>query len=269
MRIVLLTRNNDFQIFCANSLWNEGVLNAVIFEEGYCFAREPGVFGDLSLVRKIGRILPFAIVRPAKLGHYARYYFSRKKYFGCQEEHNMRILKHNYKVLAEDVPSMYVPDINSPQVKKMFMSIQPQIVFVFGTRLIDAEMLDTCQAAFVNMHWGWSPDYRGEGIICALASEGIRGLGVTVHFISTKIDGGDILYQLKPSIDENDNFYSIGLKLTVLGVQLFKKCIDTYRVSGELVGMPQELEKGKLYDSAYVRQHPELYQNAWRNLKKM
>lgn len=136
---------------------------------------------------------------------------------------------------------MTVSDINSQQVKSALYDLAPDIVLVFGTRLISSQLFESCSAKFINMHWGWSPDYRGEGIISALAIQGRDAVGVTVHLISSKIDGGNILYRSRPKIDSSDNFYSIGLKLTILGSELFVKVIEKYKECGELVGEPQDL----------------------------
>jgi len=269
MRIILLTRNNEFQIFCANLLWRRGLLDLVILEEGYSFTRDRGGFKPYALFKKIKGIFPTILKRPLNFLEYVKYYFNRNKYFGSQEQYNMQILKHDYKTLAEKLPSMTVSDINSQQVRDALRRVGPDIVLVFGTRLIKSHLFDSHPAKFVNMHWGWSPDYRGEGIVSALATQGINALGVTVHLISSKIDGGDILYQLRPKVDKNDNFYSIGLKLTLLGIELFVKTIEKYKECGKLVGKPQDLSKGCLYDSKYMRSHPELYQKAWENLKSV
>ena len=86
----------------------------------------------------------------------------------------------------------------------------------------DSTILSGIQCPFINMHWGWSPDYRGEGIIPALALEGPYALGVTVHLIDLGIDSGEIISRLRPEVDERDNFYSLGLKLCMLGTDLFK-----------------------------------------------
>lgn len=269
MRIVLLTRNSEFQIFCANLLWRRGLLNLVISEENYSFTRgDRRGFKPYALFKNIKIIFPNILKRPLSLIEYMRLYFSKNKYFGSQEQHDKRLLKYDYKALADGLPSIVVSDINSHQVRDALQNFSPDIVLVFGTRLIKSVLFDSHPAKYVNMHWGWSPDYRGEGIVSALATQGINALGVTVHLISSKIDGGDILYRIRPSIDANDNFYSIGLKLTLLGVELFIKSIDKYRKYGELVGEPQDLKKGRLYDSKYMRHHPELYQKAWKNLIK-
>ena len=101
-----------------------------------------------------------------------------------------------------------------------------------------------------------------------VALDGIDALGVTVHIISEKIDGGMILYRARPTVDRYDNFYSIGLKLSLLGCELFIRTIEQFRETDELIGKQQDLSKGNLYDFKFMRSHPEFYNKGWINLKK-
>jgi methionyl-tRNA formyltransferase len=267
MRVILLTRNCPFQVFCANTLWRRGLLTSVIIEEGYSFPTGNSLKSHRVVTRNIRNIA--SIVR-ARLGaslDYAKFYFNRDKYFGSQELHNKRLLQADYHALAADLPAIVVRDVNSDQVKNAIRESSPQIVLVFGTRLLKPATFEGHSAKFVNMHWGWSPNYRGEGIVSALALEGPAALGVTVHLISSKADAGAILYQSRPTVDPDDNFYSIGLKLTLLGIDLFAKAIGRQRTMGELAANPQDLSKGRLFDSKYMKSHPELYNKAWNALK--
>lgn len=268
MHIVLLARKSEFQIFCANYLWRKGLIKLVIFEEGYSF-RSGASFKANDLYKNIKNIFPTIINRPLSLIDYLRYYTNRNKYYGSQELHNKRLLNIDYKALADGLPSIVVSDINADEVKKALQDSAPDLVLVFGTRLVKSQLFDSHPAKFINMHWGWSPDFRGEGIVSALASQGVNALGVTVHLISSKIDGGNILYRARPIVDKDDNFYSIGLKLALLGCALFVKVIEKYSECGELLGEPQDLKKGRLFDSKYMKSHPELYQSAWENLKSV
>lgn len=268
MRIILLTRNSELQIFCANFLWRKGLLTSVIIEEGCSFPKNRSSFDYRGLFDKFKGKFSDALNNPLGVIDYVRFIINKNKYFGSQELYNKQLLMTDYEELANGLPSMTVSDINSQQVKNVLQDSAPDIVLVFGTRLISSQLIESCSAKFINMHWGWSPDYRGEGIVSALAVQGGDALGVTLHLISSRIDGGNILYRSRPKLDRNDNFYSIGLKLTVLGSELFVKAIEKYKECGELVGEPQDLSKGFLYDSKYMRIHPELYRKAWKSIKK-
>ena len=128
-------------------------------------------------------------------------------------------------------------------------------------------MLESVRVPFVNLHWGWSPDYRAEGIVSALALEGPEALGVTVHLIDEGIDSGHILYRARPTVDPRDNFYSVALKLTVLGTDLLLKVAGDFVREGRLVGLRQSTHKAQLFSGKRLSEHPEWYSMAWANLR--
>jgi hypothetical protein len=263
MKIILLTRNSEFQIFCANYLWKSGLLTAVIVEGGYSYPR------NLNWLRltNMWNILKKAIFsKPSNFIENIYLYFNKPKYFGDQSFHNRRVLRDDYSKFLNEIPIKRVFSINSDETKFMIQELIPSVVLVFGTSIIKSSIFESVKAEFINMHWGWSPDFRGEGIISALAKSGIDALGVTIHSINSKIDGGNIYFQARPKVDMNDNFYSIGLKLTLLGTELFIKSIKSFD-KGELKGIAQDLSKGNLYSSKTIISNPQMYRIAWRNLK--
>jgi methionyl-tRNA formyltransferase len=267
MKIVLLTRKSEFQIFCANYLWKKGFLTTVIVEDGYSFHRSLGGI-SLTSVRKLLMRASIFFSQPSNIIENIYLYLNKPKYFGDQQSHNKRVLRDDYSEFLSEIAVKYVSSINSDEANIMLRELDPQLVLVFGTSLIKTSVFESFNVEFVNMHWGWSPDFRGEGIISALAKSGVGALGVTIHSISSKIDGGNIYFQARPKVDNCDNFYSIGLKLTLLGTKLFIKCIESFE-KGDLRGVVQDLTKGHLYSSKTIRSNPEIYRNAWRNLKAL
>lgn len=267
MKIVLLTRKSEFQIFCANNLWKRGLLSAVILEDGYSFQRRSGGKGlSLSSGWRLFEKLIVFFSKPSNIIENVHLYLNKPKYFGNQEFHNKRVLGDDYSDFLSEVPVKCVSNINSDEAKIILRELSPELVLVFGTCLIKTSVFESFKVNFVNLHWGWSPDFRGEGIISALAKSGSHALGVTIHSISSRIDGGNIYFQERPTVDKYDNFYSIGLKLTLIGTKLFIKYIEALE-RGNLSGVPQDLTKGQLYSSKTMRSNPEIYRIAWRNLK--
>jgi methionyl-tRNA formyltransferase len=268
MNTILLIRQSEFQVYCANVLWKGKHISAVIVEEGYAFERESGVIGTLDLLWRNARTLLNVIAKnPLVLADYVKLYLYKDKYLGRQSIHNKRLLHGDYSKFAEDLPVIKVDNINSDQVSAEIRAMKPDVVLVFGTRLIKSQLFAGQLATFVNMHWGWSPDYRAEGIVSALAVEGPSALGVTVHLLSEHADGGNILYQARPAVDDEDNFYSIGLKLTLIGVGLFTKVLEEFQRNRTLSGQPQDLSHGRVYSARYMKTNPMLYHEAWKNLK--
>src|SRR3989442_1039583 len=53
--------------------------------------------------------------------------------------------------------------INTPEIVERLRTLSPEVVAVFGSSLIRAELLGAVKKPFVNMHLGLSPYYRGSG----------------------------------------------------------------------------------------------------------
>lgn len=266
MNAILLTRHSDFQKYCANHLWLRGLITGVITEAGYSFESGSGLRAAADLVwRNLGTLVSVVASHPTSLLDYVRLQRRKDIYLGQQVMQNHRVLGSGYENFVEGLPVVQVDDINSTAATSAIRRFAPKIVLVFGTRLIKPDVFDG--RPFVNMHWGWSPDYRGEGIVSALALEGPQALGVTVHCLSARPDAGDILYQARPTVDAEDNFYSVGLKLTMLGTELFARVLEDFRRDGELTGRPQDLSRGQVFGTKYMKAHPHLYHEAWRRLR--
>lgn len=266
MNTLLLTRHSPFQHYCANRLHRQGALDKVILEEGVSFPPPP-----MTLRRAAKRLTQALIELPAHPVRVARRISAKwmgKRYYGDHDRHNRRILKEDYQKLSEGLDVAECKNVNEPDVAELIRKSKAGLIYVFGTGIVKPHVFEESSAAFINMHWGWSPDYRGEGIVSALAAGGKEALGVTVHLLDPGIDSGDILYRARPEVDDEDNFYSIGLKLARLGTDLFLKAHEVFRLGGRLRGEPQDKSLGRLYSSKYMREHPELYARAWSALRE-
>lgn len=69
----------------------------------------------------------------------------------------------------------------------------------------------------INVHYGLLPEYRGMYPSFWVLANGERETGVSVHYMVSKIDAGNILSQIKEKITDDDTFYSLvgRLKTTV------------------------------------------------------
>jgi methionyl-tRNA formyltransferase len=100
-----------------------------------------------------------------------------------------------------------VPSVNSHQCIAQLQRLQPRAVLVVGTRIIEAKVLRTITAPFINYHAGITPKYRGvHGGYWANVESDPGNFGVTVHLVDEGIDTGDVLYQARLTSTAKDNF---------------------------------------------------------------
>lgn len=83
----------------------------------------------------------------------------------------------------------------------------------------------------VNIHPSLLPKYGGRGMYGhhvheAVKSAGETETGITIHYVSTKCDGGDIIAQYSTPVSADDTVVSIEEKVHVLEQKYFPKVIE-------------------------------------------
>ena len=100
-----------------------------------------------------------------------------------------------------------IGSVNSPACREALERLRPDVVLVFGTRIIGKETLSAIQAPLMNLHSGITPKYRGQaGGYWALATGDPDHAGVTVHLVDAGIDTGAVIYQAPFKAGKGDNF---------------------------------------------------------------
>lgn len=144
------------------------------------------------------------------------------------------------------VPVFAATDPNGPETADWIRQRQPDVIAVFGTRLIGEAVLTQARFGALNIHTGLSPYYRGGQCTFWCLYEGdLEHVGVTIHHLTSKIDGGDIVYTARPEIQADDTVRSIECKLVKIGTEKMIEAIRGVR-EGWAPRVPQT-GQGKLY----------------------
>lgn len=157
------------------------------------------------------------------------------------------ILGSEWKSIGNSIPVLEVEDINDNKVINLLANIDFDAVVVQGTSIIQSKVFSIFPIA-INLHWGLSPYYRGS--YCtewALLNSDPLNIGFTIHKLSTKIDGGEIISQGKPDLVEKDTVNSINMKLNKVGTKEVLKILNKIKNGNELTSHKQDLDKGFLY----------------------
>ena len=137
--------------------------------------------------------------------------------------------------------------INDTAVVRAVKALHPEILLCFGTGMIKNDLLSLGVPNF-NLHWGLSPWFRGGHTErWPIYTDRADMIGVTIHRLSSSIDGGDIIAQERPRLDGTEDAREIEYKVSLVGIELFKKLIRLIECGREIVSEPQDLSKGKLY----------------------
>ena len=266
MKGVLIIKESNFQIYCANNLFQAGVIENVVVENGRSFP-PPNLSMRTLLAAPIRIIEQFFKSKNAGLRQ-IKYYFNYSSMFGNVKIHNENILQNKYQKFDQKLKVLRVKRADSLNSMSLIQAISPDIIFVFGTGLLSQSFIEAFKVPKINMHWGWSPTYRGDGIFPALAMEGSKGLGVTTHKLTEKVDAGEIISRHRIKVASHENIYSIGLRCTKVGTEAFIRLFEQYNNTSNIPCTKQQLEDGQNYTSKYLREHSELIEQGWLNLRR-
>jgi methionyl-tRNA formyltransferase len=154
-----------------------------------------------------------------------------------------------------------IPSVNSPEARQLISTLAPDVVLVFGTRVIGRETLAAMEVPLINCHSGINPKYRGQaGGYWALASGDPEHAGVTVHLVDKGVDTGDVLYQETFTATSEDDFNSyFYLQAAVLRSLAVKAINDA--MTGHLKPFKPDLPSQQFY-------HPTLWFYLWTALRR-
>ncbi len=125
----------------------------------------------------------------------------------------------------------YVSTVNSKQCRKALKAKPIDFVFVVGTRIIGKKTIDSIPQPFVNIHAGITPKYRGvHGAYWALATGDLENCGVTLHYVDTGVDTGDIIGQRIIEYSKKDNFTTYPIAQAYYGLELLKDNLHSIKV---------------------------------------
>ena len=97
----------------------------------------------------------------------------------------------------------------------------------------------------LNLHASLLPQYRGAAPINWAIINGDQETGVSTFLLQHEIDTGNIIFQEKVSIGDNDNVEVIHDKLMTIGSELVVKTVQTIE-AGEYPQIPQENLSGEV-----------------------
>lgn len=165
----------------------------------------------------------------------------------------------------ESIPNTtikYVDSVNSDETFHLLSSINPELVIVNGTRIIEDRILEIVDAKFINTHVGITPKYRGvHGAYWALVNNDLENCGVTLHYIDSGIDTGKVIAQSRIHVTPRDNFTTYPLLQLQEGIVLLERVINNFMHGKDLFLSDFNTPKEKLY------LHPTLTQYIYNRFK--
>jgi phosphoribosylglycinamide formyltransferase 1 len=129
--------------------------------------------------------------------------------------------------------SMFVKKgaVNEAAFIEKIRSDNPDYIVTFGCSILKENFIKNFKNKTINIHLGLSPYYRGSGTnFFPFVNEELQFLGSTIMKISKKIDGGDIISQVRPKIYSSDKIHDIGNRIILKTAKVIKKIILSKKI---------------------------------------
>jgi len=112
---------------------------------------------------------------------------------------------------------------------KEIKTINPDLIVVYGTSLLAGDILNEYSNKIINVHLGLSPYYRGSGSnYFPFVNNEPEYAGATFMFLDKGIDTGNIIHQIRPVINLNDDYYKISAKFIVKMTTVYTQIIKNF-----------------------------------------
>lgn len=126
------------------------------------------------------------------------------------------------------------PDVILPLLKEYSVDF---IVLAGFLLVIPGFLIDEYEHRMINLHPALLPKFGGIGMYGhhvheAVKAAGEKETGMTVHWVSKEVDGGDIIAQFSTPISQGDTPDDIAAKEHVLEMEHFPQVIEELLISG-------------------------------------
>jgi len=156
----------------------------------------------------------------------------------------------------------YCSTLNDQVVMDGLLKIKPDLVIFTGGGLIRENILGNSGQGVLNCHMGVLPTYRGMDVVEWAILEGhFDQVGISVHFMDSGVDTGDILaVKTIPTISE-ETIFSLRNRMEPIMCQTFVDTVIQF-LNGKIERRPQRKLDGK----QYFKMHRELQKVAAERL---
>ncbi len=108
------------------------------------------------------------------------------------------------------------------------------VVLAGFMRIISDYFIRQYKHKIINIHPALLPSFKGTQAISDALDYGVKVTGVTVHFVTSTLDGGPVILQSALDIKDDDTLISLSERIHRLEHKLYPKALDLL-VNGKLL----------------------------------
>lgn len=108
-----------------------------------------------------------------------------------------------------NIPLFKVENYHSEDSINLLKNADADLGILYGTNIIKEKVFFVPKLGSINIHQGLAPLYRGGPTVFWELFNDEKEIGITVHFVDSKVDTGDIILQRKLPLDYDFSRYGL------------------------------------------------------------
>jgi methionyl-tRNA formyltransferase len=153
--------------------------------------------------------------------------------------------------VSQDIPVLQPTNLKSPEFIEELKSYNANLQIVVAFRMLPEMVWDMPEIGTFNLHASLLPQYRGAAPINWAIINGEKETGVTTFFLKHEIDTGNVIFQEKEPIEEDDNVGDLYARLMEKGSKLVLKTVQAIE-KGDYPQDPQD-------ESVEIKHAPKIF----------
>ncbi len=147
------------------------------------------------------------------------------------------------KVVGEELGLKVFQPRHIKEEYQPILDLKPDLIVTcaYG-QILPEEILNYPKYGCINVHASLLPKLRGGAPIHHAIIDGYKETGITIMYMSKKMDQGDILTQVKTEIKDDDTLGTLQYKLSEMAKDLLKATIPLL-IDGKIVPLKQKEEE--------------------------
>lgn len=141
--------------------------------------------------------------------------------------------------LSKDLPILQPESLKDEQFINDLKELGADLQIVVAFRMLPEIVWNMPPKGTFNLHSSLLPQYRGAAPINWSIINGEKETGVTTFFLKHDIDTGNVIFQEKTPISDNDNAGTLHDRLMQIGSQLVLKTTDAI-INDNIIATPQQ-----------------------------
>lgn len=158
--------------------------------------------------------------------------------------------------LEKQLKILQPTNLKDPDFLNELKNLNADLQIVVAFRMLPEAVWNMPQLGTINLHASLLPQYRGAAPINWAIINGEKETGVSTFFLQHEIDTGNIIFQEKVPITENETAGELHDKLKILGAKLILKTVEKIEN-----GTFETIKQKELINTIELKIAPKIFKN--------